>query len=369
LGGRIIASGNPEDIIRADTITGRWLGKTQIEPEAVRPSRRPAKKWITVKGARENNLRGRDVQFPLGTLTGVCGVSGSGKSTLLIDTVGRALVKKSHSSSLAREPVDPGAHDGIENAPENTFIVDQSRRDIHSPAVFLGLIKPMLKVYANSDDARALGLKESDLGTRCSACKGLGTLRIDMGFLPDEFMECETCKGTGYCPEAWEVRIKGVSLPEVNTMTLDQLFENFREEKRIADPLKVVRQVGLGYLVWHQSAQTLSGGEVQRLKIAKELYKKTNPSTLYILDEPTVGLHMSDVARLIDVLNRLVNSGHTVVVVEHHPLVLAACDWLIELGPGGGPEGGTVIAAGTPETVANKNTPTAPYLKFLLGAS
>jgi excinuclease ABC subunit A len=221
-------------------------------------------------------------------------------------------------------------------------------------------------MYLNSDDAQALGLGEKELGKRCSACRGRGQLRIEMGFLPDEFVECETCKGTGYSPEAWDVRIKGVALPDVIAMTLDGVYELFKEEERIANPLSVVRQVGLGYLVWNQPAYTLSGGEVQRLKIAKELYKKTHNPALYILDEPTVGLHMEDVARLTGVLNHLVDAGHTVVVVEHHPHVLAACDWLIELGPGGGPEGGKVIAAGTPEEVAKKDTPTAPYLRELL---
>jgi excinuclease ABC subunit A len=189
-----------------------------------------------------------------------------------------------------------------------------------------------------------------------------------MGFLPDEYVECETCKGTGYRPEAWEVRLNGVALPELNAMTLDEVYELFRDEEQIAHPLGVVQQVGLGYLVWNQPAYTLSGGEVQRLKIAKELHKRTKTPTLYILDEPTVGLHMEDVARLVGVLHQLVEAGHTVVVVEHHPHLLANCDWLIELGPGGGPEGGEVIATGTPEDVMQMDTPTAPYLREVLEA-
>jgi excinuclease ABC subunit A len=189
-----------------------------------------------------------------------------------------------------------------------------------------------------------------------------------MGFLPDEYVECETCKGTGHLPEAWEVRYKGVALPEIGAMILDEAYELFKDETRIANPLNVARQVGLGYLVWNQPDYTLSGGEIQRLKIAKELYKKPEDQTLYILDEPTVGLHMEDVARLVQVLNQLVNAGHTVVVVEHHPHVLASCDWLVELGPGGGPRGGKVIAKGTPEEVAKMDTPTAPYLREVLEA-
>ena len=180
-------------------------------------------------------------------------------------------------------------------------------------------------------------------------------------------MECETCKGTGYRPEAWDVRVNGVALPAVNTMTLDEVYELFKDEEPIEKPLRLVRRIGLGYLVWNQPSYTLSGGEVQRLKIAKELYRKTKDRTLYILDEPTVGLHMEDVAQLIQVLNRLVDEGHTVVVVEHHPHVLVNCDWLVELGPGGGPNGGRIIAEGSPEDVARLNSPTAPFLRELLG--
>lgn len=369
LGGKIVAQGKPEAIIKAKSVTGKWLAYDDPSPSSRRMTypRRTSQDWMILKGARENNLRNVTAKFPLGTLIGVCGVSGSGKSTLLIDTIGRALVKKSHMSSLAQEPVDPGAHDAIENIPENTLIVDQSRGNIRSPAIFLGLTKPLLKVFTNSDDAQALGLGEKKLGLGCTACGGRGWHRIDMGFLPDEVVECETCHATGYRPEAWEVRIRGVALPEVNAMTLDEVYEHFNEEKGIAMPLKPVRQVGLGYLVWNQAAQALSGGEVQRLKIAKELRKKSKDSTLYILDEPTVGLHMADVAGLIQVLNRLVDAGHTVIIAEHHPHVLAACDWLIELGPGGGPAGGKVIAQGPPEVVIKKDTATAPYLKEKLG--
>jgi excinuclease ABC subunit A len=187
-----------------------------------------------------------------------------------------------------------------------------------------------------------------------------------MGFLPDLFVECETCRGTGYLPEAWEVRLKGIALPEINALTLEEVHGLFRDEDRIARPLKVALDVGLGYLVWRQPAHTLSGGEAQRLRIVKELCRRAPPKTLYILDEPTVGQHMEDVARLVRVLQRLVDDGHTAVVVEHHAHVLAACDWLIELGPGGGPAGGSIVAAGRPEDVTMADTPTAPYLREVL---
>jgi excinuclease ABC subunit A len=321
---------------------------------------------MEIKGARAYNLCGENVQLPLRMLTGVCGVSGSGKSTLLIDTLGRALVKKLHTSSFAREPLKPGEHESIENAPKRAFMVDQSRRGIRSPAIFLGLVKSMRRIFSKSDDAQLLGLDEQALNKHCSVCRGRGLIRIDMSFLPDEYVECETCKGTGYQPEAWEVRVNDVSLPEINMMTLDEVYELFKDEVQIARPLKVVREVGLGYLVWDQPAYTLSGGEVQRLKIVKELQKKVKDETLYILDEPTVGLHMEDVARLIQVLNQLVEAGHTVVVIEHHPHLLANCDWLVELGPGGGPKGGKVIAEGPPNEVARMDTPTAPYLQEVM---
>jgi excinuclease ABC subunit A len=374
-GGEIVAEGKPDEIIKAKTATGKWLKDSTLRSMPKRGSlqgwilpnqRRKPKGWMQIKGARAHNLNGDDVQLPLGTFIGICGVSGSGKSTLLIDTLGRALVKKSYSSSFAREPLEPGEHDSIENAPKRAFIIDQSRRGVRSPAVFLGLVKPVQKIFADCDDAQALGLDELALSKRCSACKGRGRIRIVMGFLPDEYVECETCKGTGYRPEAWDVRFKSVALPQINAMTLDEVYELFKDEEQITKRLNAVRQVGLGYLVWDQPAYTLSAGEVQRLKIAKELCKKTKNQTLYILDEPTVGLHMEDVSRLVRVLNQLVHAGHTVVVVEHHPHLLANCDWLIELGPGGGPDGGRVIAKGPPEEVANMDTPTAPYLREVL---
>jgi excinuclease ABC subunit A len=362
-GGRIIAQGSPADIVQADTTTGKWL---RGEGQNLDGDRRQPQDWMVVRGALENNLRGEDVAFPLGTLTGVCGVSGSGKSTLLIDTLGRALVTKKHTSSFSREPLEPGVHDSIENTPKRAFLVDQTRRGINSPAKYLRFEKPLLKLYANSDDAQALGLTMKELSKRCSSCRGRGLIRIKMGFLPDEWVECETCKGTGYRQEAWEVRVKGVSLPEINAMTIDEVYGQFQEEAKLAARLDTLRQVGLGYLVWKQPAYTLSGGEVQRMKIAKELIKRTKAKTLYILDEPTVGLHLEDVARLVEVLNRLVDIGHTVIAVEHHPHLLAACDWIVELGPVGGPDGGRLIASGTPEEVAKMDTPTAPYLRALL---
>jgi excinuclease ABC subunit A len=382
-GGEIVAQGTPKQVAETDTVTARWLREGLVssplplagEGLGVRASRREPSGWLTVRGARANNLRGEDVQLPLGVLAGICGVSGSGKSTLLIDTLGRVLAPRKQTTSVAYEPTEPGEHDGIEGAPARAILVDQARRGVHSPANFLGLSKPLHALFAAGEDAQALGLDEKQLGQRCSVCRGSGVIRTDMGFLPTVHTPCDTCRGTGYRPEAWEVRLRGVALPDLFAMTIDEVYALLGDKDRVAKPLSAARDVGLGYLVLRQPAYALSGGEAQRLKIAKELCRTTTSDTLYILDEPTVGQHMEDVARLNDVLRRLVDgggrvnsecSGNTVFVVEHHPHLLAACDWLIELGPGGGPEGGCVVAQGTPETVAQGDTPTAPYLQEVL---
>ncbi|HET6445465.1 MAG TPA: ATP-binding cassette domain-containing protein, partial [candidate division Zixibacteria bacterium] len=208
-----------------------------------------------------------------------------------------------------------------------------------------------------------------DFQRGCSSCNGRGVNRIDMGFLPPIYSACESCKGTGYLPEAWDVQLRGHSLPELAGMSLDKIFEIYGDVKGLEAPLTAAHSVGVGYLVLHQPGRTLSGGEAQRLKIARELKKKSSSPTLYLLDEPTVGQHFEDVLRLNCVLHRLVDAGHGVVVIEHHPHLLASCDWLIELGPGGGPKGGEVIAAGTPEQLASLETPTAPFLREALNGS
>jgi excinuclease ABC subunit A len=367
-GGEIVARGTPETVARADTVTGGWL-RGERHP-AIRSRRKP-ETWMAIRGARANNLRNVDVCLPLGTLVGLCGVSGSGKSTLLIDTLGRKLAPRKQTTSVAYEDVDPGEHDTIEGVPSRVILVDQTRRGVRSPANFLGLNEPIHALYAQSEDALALGLDEKQLGGRCSVCGGSGSTRIEMSFLPDVHTPCESCRGTGYRPEAWEVRLHGVALPDVFSMTIDEVYETFGDVEKLVQPLVTAQEVGLGYLVLRQPGYALSGGEVQRLKIIKELCRRTRngDGTLYILDEPTVGQHLEDVARLTGVLHRLVNGGNTVFVIEHHPHLLAACDWLVELGPGGGPDGGLVIAAGTPEMVAAGDTPTAPYLREVLEAA
>lgn len=362
-GGYIVAEGSVTDIAQTDTVTGKWLrGECTIHPG----KRRSPKNWMHIRGARQHNLKNIDVHIPLGVLVGICGVSGSGKSTLLIDTMGRALSPKKQTTSVAHEPIAPGAHDRIEGAPERVVLVDQTRKGIYSPAGFLGLNEVLQKVYANSEDAKALGLTVDNFKKQCSVCYGRGTIRMDMGFLPNVYSPCDACNGTGYSPEAWDVKIKGLTLPALCNLTLDEVYPLFENDERIARLLQAAQQVGLGYLVLHQPGYSLSGGEAQRLKIARELCGRTPQGSLYILDEPTVGQHMEDVNRLIDVLQHLVEAGHTVVVIEHNPYVLASCDWLIELGPGGGPEGGMVVNEGTPENFCLAGGVTAHYVKEVL---
>ncbi|MBN1178849.1 MAG: ATP-binding cassette domain-containing protein [Anaerolineae bacterium] len=371
-GGEIVAQGAPEDVAQQHTTTARWL-RGERRPLCL--PRHTPEGWMRIRGARGNNLKNVDVALPLGALVGLCGVSGSGKSTLLIDTLGLALAPQKQTTSVAYDNVEPGAHDVIENAPERVIVVDQTRRGITSPANFLGLNDVIHTLYAEGEDAQALGLDADALGRHCSACGGSGATRIDMGFLPDVFELCEVCRGTGYRTEAWAVRLRGVAMPDLFGLTLSQVCELFGDVDRLALPLKMAREVGLGYLTLRQPGYALSGGEAQRLKIAQELCRKTKKGepTLYILDEPTLGLHLEDVAQLVRVLHRLVEGDNgvrnTVFVVEHHPHVLVACDWLVELGPAGGPDGGYVIAAGTPEQVATGNTPTAPYVREVLAES
>jgi len=323
---------------------------------------------MVISGARAHNLRDIDVRLPLGVLVGLCGVSGSGKSTLLLDTLGRVLAPKKQTTSVAYEDIEPGPHRAIEGSPARVILVDQSKRGVYSPASYLGLIDPVHRLYAQSADAQSLGLDVEALSRPCAACRGGGSIRLEMGFLPDVHTVCEVCHGTGYAAEACEVRLHGIALADLFSRTIDDVCGLLGDAEGVIRPLQAAQDVGLGYLVLRQPGYALSGGEVQRLKIAKELCRKgrNGQETLYILDEPTVGQHLEDVARLNGVLHRLVDAGHSVFVIEHHPHMLATCDWLVELGPGGGPEGGQVIAEGPPEIVAAGDTPTARYVREIL---
>jgi excinuclease ABC subunit A len=363
-GGEIVAIGPPSLVAKANTITAKWL-QGERKTSAVRPRRQPIA-WMNIKGAKGNNLQNIDAEIPLGVLTGFCGVSGSGKSTLLIDTIARAIAPKKFTTSVAYEETTPEEYETIIGVPEKVVMLDQGRKGIRNPGNALDLFNSLLQIYSESEDANSLGLDKRQLSEPCTSCDGLGYLVIDMGFLPNVYSTCETCKGTGRCPEAWDVRVHGIALPELNNMTLGEIYELFKNDERIEKKLKPAIDVGLEYLVLHQPSITLSGGEIQRLKIAQELAKKNHKGSLYILDEPTVGQHLEDVERLNGVLHRLVDDGHSVIVIEHHPHILASCDWLIELGPEGGPKGGRIIAEGTPEKIAYMETPTAPYLQEIL---
>lgn len=363
-GGKILLSGGLSELRGSDTPTARWMsGKKRPH---VKTRYRVPSSWMTITGARENNLKDVSLQIPTDVLVGICGVSGSGKSTFMIDTIGRAIAPKRFTTSVSYEPVEPGEYDSIEGFPDRTIVLDQGRKGISSPGQALDLFRPLAKLYAESEDAKGLGYDEKEITKPCTACDGEGRIRIEMGFLPDFFSDCETCNGTGYSHEAWKVRIKGVSMPELNEFTLEEIYELFKEEESVTKVLERALDVGLGYLGLKQPSRTLSGGEIQRLKIAQELAKKSKTKALYIFDEPSVGQHMDDVQRLVDVMSRLVDDGNGVVVIEHHPHILVACDHIIEFGPKGGPEGGYVIAQGTPREIASSDTPTAKHLKLLM---
>ncbi|MCB0113367.1 MAG: ATP-binding cassette domain-containing protein, partial [Caldilineaceae bacterium] len=289
LGGVIVAQGTPADVRAEDTDTARWLrGERRVWVPA---ARREPTGWITVRGARANNLRGETIRLPLGVLVGVCGVSGCGKSTLMVDTLGRALAPVKQTTSVAHVPVEPGAHDVIEGAPPRALALDQSRKGVGSPMSFLGLVRPLRKLFAQSEDAVTLGLDEAQLAASCSACKGRGYTSLDMGFLPDVHLPCEVCHGSGYAPEVWQVRVDGLALPQVGDLTLDEFAVRFapwiEDLDALARPVQAAQAVGLGYLTLAQPGHALSGGEAQRLKVAYELSRRVAPGTLYLLDEPT----------------------------------------------------------------------------------
>jgi excinuclease ABC subunit A len=321
---------------------------------------------MVVRKPVENNLDGRDVSIPLGMLAGLCGVSGSGKSTLAIDIVARALVPLRLTTSVAYEDVRPGAHAGIEGAPGRVVAADQSRVGIHTPGAFLGVIEPLRRALAESAEAATRGLDASSLAPDCQRCHGRGHVREDMGFMPSIERPCDACDGTGYTQDIRELVVRGTSLVGLAAATLDEVHGQWGDVERVGRPLAVAASLGLGYLALGQPSHSLSGGEAQRLRLARELARSISQPTLYILDEPTVGLHARDTDRLVAVLHGLVDRGHSVVVVEHDPAVLASCDWLVELGPGGGPDGGHVVAQGRPAEVASGDTPTAPYLRAWL---
>jgi excinuclease ABC subunit A len=327
---------------------------------------------VRVVGARGNNLKSLTAEFPLGTFTCVTGVSGGGKSTLVVDTLYKAAARRLMGSGEV-----PAPHDRIENleALDKIIDIDQSpigRTPRSNPATYTDLFAPIRDWFAELPDSRARGYKPGRFsfnvkGGRCEACQGDGVLKIEMHFLPDVYVTCDVCKGKRYNRETLEIKFRDKSIAEVLAMTVDEAVPYFSAQQRIHDRLKILQQVGLGYIQLGQQATTLSGGEAQRIKLSKELARRATGRTLYILDEPTTGLHFEDVRKLLEVLHTLVDQGNTVVVIEHNLEVIKTADWILDLGPEGGDGGGRIVAEGTPEDVAaNPESHTGRFLAPML---
>ncbi|HEY7371883.1 MAG TPA: excinuclease ABC subunit UvrA [Polyangia bacterium] len=371
-GGRIVAAGAPDDISgNSHSLTGAYLsGRKSIE--VPRHRRQSGNRMMTLKHARGHNLQNVTVGFPIGVLTCVTGVSGSGKSTLVIDTLLRALAHKLNHAKASPEP-----HDGLDGLQHVDKVIDIDQAPIgrtprSNPSTYTGVFTHIRDLYANLPESKARGYKPGRYsfnvkGGRCEACQGDGILRIEMHFLPDVYIVCEACGGRRYNRETLEVRYRNSSIADVLDMTVTQACEFLENIPKVRQKLETLREVGLGYIKLGQSATTLSGGEAQRIKLSKELAKKSSGRTVYILDEPTTGLHFADIAQLLSVLNRLVDAGNTVIVIEHNLDVIKTADWVIDMGPEGGPGGGQVVAQGTPDDVARAATSfTGQFLRKVL---
>ncbi len=372
-GGRVVAHGTPREITEnQESLTGAFLrGDRQIK---LPKKRREFFHKIWVKGVKENNLKGMSVGFPINALTCVTGVSGSGKSSLVMDVLYKALARRYYNSKEK-----PGEHESIEGTGfiDNVILVDQSpigRTPRSNPATYTGVFTPIRELFSSTPEARSRGF---DMGRfsfnvakgRCEACEGDGVIRIEMQFLPDVYVQCEQCKGKRYDKETLSVYYKGKNISDVLDLTVDEALDFFKNIPQINSKLETVRDVGLGYIKLGQQATTLSGGEAQRIKLASELSKRSGGNILYLLDEPTTGLHFADIEKLLEVLHRLVDKGNTAIVIEHNLDVIKTADYVIDLGPEGGEAGGRVVASGTPEEVAkNKHSYTGQFLKKVLQA-
>ena len=373
-GGQVVASGKPKEVMAApESLTGQYLtGMRQIAIPNLRREGHPGQA-IQILGAEENNLQSVDTEIPLGTFTCVTGVSGSGKSTLIIETLYKALARRLHKARA-----NPGKHAGIEGLEflDKIIDIDQSpigRTPRSNPATYIGAFTPIREWFAGLPEANARGYKPGRFsfnvkGGRCEACQGDGVIKIEMHFLPDVYVQCDVCKGKRYNRETLEITFKDKSIADILDMTVDEGVEFFKAVPSIRVKLETLQKVGLGYIHIGQPATTLSGGEAQRVKLSKELSRRATGRTLYILDEPTTGLHFEDVSKLLEVLQALVDQGNTVVVIEHNLEVIKTADWILDLGPDGGDRGGRVVAAGTPEDVARvAGSHTGQYLAPYLG--
>ncbi|GAA3095051.1 hypothetical protein GCM10020001_008780 [Nonomuraea salmonea] len=357
-GGQVVVSGTVQDLLTSEeSMTGAYLsGRRSIAVPAKR-RKRDKKRQITVKGAREHNLKGVDIEFPLGVFTAVTGVSGSGKSTLVNDILYNALAKELNGARTV-----PGRHSRINGMDQVDKVVhvDQSpigRTPRSNPATYTGVFDHVRKLFAATAEAKVRGYQPGRFsfnvkGGRCEACAGDGTIKIEMNFLPDVYVPCEVCHGARYNRETLEVHYKGKTIAEVLDMPIEEALGFFDAIPAIKRHLQTLNDVGLGYVRLGQPATTLSGGEAQRVKLASELQRRQTGRTIYVLDEPTTGLHFEDIRRLLGVLGRLVDGGNTVIVIEHNLDVIKTADWIIDMGPEGGSRGGTLVAAGTPEEVA-----------------
>ncbi len=367
-GGQVISEGTPQQVMADEkSLTGAYLSGRKFIP-VPQERRKPNGNWIEIKGAKENNLKNLNAKFPLGVFTAVTGVSGSGKSTLVNEILYKTLAR-----DLNRAKTRPGAYkeiNGLEHL-EKVIDIDQSpigRTPRSNPATYTGVFDDIRDVYAITNESKVRGYKKGRFsfnvkGGRCEACKGDGIIKIEMHFLPDVYVPCEICKGKRYNRETLEVKYKGKSIAEVLEMTIEDATEFFVNIPRIHRKMQTLMDVGLGYMNLGQPATTLSGGEAQRVKLAAELYRRSTGKMLYILDEPTTGLHVDDIDRLLQVLHRLVDSGESVLVIEHNLDVIKTADYLVDLGPEGGSGGGTIVATGTPEEVSKvKNSYTGKYL-------
>ncbi|MEG6569380.1 excinuclease ABC subunit UvrA [Thermoanaerobacterium thermosaccharolyticum] len=371
-GGKIVAAGTVEDIMACEeSLTGQYLsGKKKIDVPKTR--RKPNGHYLTVRGASENNLKNIDVTFPLGILICITGVSGSGKSTLINEILYKALAQKLYKAKDL-----PGKYSSIEGIEfiDKVINIDQSpigRTPRSNPATYTGVFDPIRELFSNTPDAKMRGYKPGRFsfnvkGGRCEACGGDGIIKIEMNFLPDVYVPCEVCKGNRYNRETLEIKYKGKNISDVLNMTVEEALDFFKNIPRIKSKLETLNDVGLGYIKLGQPSTQLSGGEAQRVKLATELSRRSTGKTVYILDEPTTGLHFADVDRLLDVLNRLVDGGNTVIVIEHNLDVIKSADYIIDMGPEGGDRGGRVVATGTPEEVAqNSLSYTGQFLKKIL---